>query len=256
MRSAHSRRILPTVASMIALVLASGVWQPAEAAFIQYGSRATFDALGSFIAVDWGVFGSAGTVISTPDSRNVGGLAIGVTSTQGALARHDEGTDFTGTFAPGDRLLTDAGSLSDSFVVTFGLPVIGFGTQIDIHSRLGAYTGEIELFSASSVLLFTAPFAGNNTGLEDNSAPFVGVTSDIANIAFAKFWIDQPGFFPDRSGDLGINRLDIRTAVAEPSTLVLVGSALLGIVGFGFRRRKAVSAWPDIIRFGWLRSAA
>jgi hypothetical protein len=37
---------------------------------------------------------------------------------------------------------------------------------------------------------------GVHTLAEDNSAPFVGVTSDLNDISYAKFWIDQPGFFP------------------------------------------------------------
>ena len=166
--------------------------QPAAASFVQYNSRAAFDALGSYIGVDWGVFGPAGTTISTPDDRTVSGLTIGVASSQGVLARVDEGNGYVGDFAPGDHLLTDDGSESDSFIVSFGTPVRGFGTQVDAHYITGAYTGEIQVFGAADQLLYTADFAGTRTGAEDNSAPFVGVLSSLPDISFVAFLINQP----------------------------------------------------------------
>jgi hypothetical protein len=224
-----------TFVAVMALVASAAL--PAQASFVQFNSRAAFDGLGPYIAVDWGVFGPAGTLISTPDSRVVGPLTVSVASSEGVLSRHDEGVGFTGTFSPGDHLLTDAGSLSDTFLVSFAAPVAGFGTQIVIHSRTGAYTGGVELFSASNTLLYTATFSGNNTGAEDNSAPFVGVLSDLPDISYLNFFIDQPGFFPDRSGDLAINRLDVLQAVPEPSMLGLL-VIVLAIAAFGYGRRS------------------
>jgi len=226
--------------SFAAAVVAVGLSAPADAAFIQYGNRATFDALGPFVGVDWSVFGPDGTLISTPDSRNVGGITAGGASSQGILKRYDEGTSFTGNFALGDHLLGDAGSESDSFIVRFGSPVKGFGSQVDSHYIRGPYNGSIELFSVTNALLYTALFTGNNTFAEDNTAPFVGVTSDLANISYAAFTIDQsfdPNL-PSRAGSLLINRLDV-IAAPEPSPLAVLSTALIGFFAFGFLRRKA-----------------
>jgi|SRR5215467_1998303 len=228
--------------SLAVAFLAVGLSGPAHAAFVQYSDRATFDALGPFVGVDWGVFGPDGTVISTPDSRSVGGVTVGVASSQGALKRYDEGTSFIGNFAVGDHLLGDAGSESDSFIISFGSPVKGFGTQVESHYILGPYSGKIDLFSATNVLLFSAPFSGNNTLAQDNTAPFVGVRSDLANISYAAFLIDQSfnPSLPAFAGSLLVNRLDV-IAAPEPSPLAVLATAFLGFFSFGFLRRKAGS---------------
>jgi hypothetical protein len=235
MRSSARPGTTIIAAAIVTLGLGIGFSQPAEANFIQYNSRAAFDALGPFNAVDWSVFGPSPGTISTPDSRVVNGMTIGVASSQGELWRRDKGSGFTGTFALGDHLLTDAGSESDSFIVSFGSPVMGFGTQIDAHYIRGAFTGEVKLFSVASALLATLNFSGVNTGLEDNSAPFVGVLSDIPNISFAAFVVDQPDpNLPPHAGALGINRLDVLLAVPEPTTLAFLAPALFGLHGFAF----------------------
>jgi len=225
--------------SIAVAAIAVGLSAPAHAAFVQYGNRATFDALGPFVGVDWGVFGPDGTVISTPDSRTVGGIKVGVASSQGVLKRYNEGTSFIGNFAVGDHLLGDDGSESDSFIISFGSPVRGFGTQVDSHYISGAYSGKIDIFSATNALLFSAPFNGNNTAAEDNTAPFVGVRSNLANISYAAFLIDQSfdKNLPSFAGSLLVNRLDV-LKVPEPTPLALMGAALMGFFGFGLLRRK------------------
>jgi hypothetical protein len=215
------------VVALAALVATPGT---AAASFVQYSSRATFDSLGSFIPVDWGVFGPAGTVISTPAFQTVGGLSIGVASSQGVLARADEGTDFSGDFAVGDHLLTDAGSESDSTIVSFGTPVRGFGTQIDPHDITGPFSGVVDVFSSTDTLLFAADYSGVKTSAEDNSAPFVGVVSSVPDISFVVFLINQPNpALPPQSGAVGINRLDVLTAVPEPASLALLLTGLVAV---------------------------
>ena len=223
-------------AAAIAAVLAV----PASATVTVYNSRSAFDALGPFTAVDWGVYGPAGTTISTPDFRTVGPITVGVASSQGALSRHDEGTDFSGDFSPGDHLLTDASSESDSFIISFASPVRGFGTQVEADFITGPWTGSIDLFDASDTLIASIITGGTKSSAEDNSAPFYGVVSSAADISFAFFTVDQTDpNLPAKSGAVAINTTDVLGAVPESSSLSIAGAALLGLAGLLVLRRRA-----------------
>jgi hypothetical protein len=179
-------------------------------------------------------------VIVTPASKTVGPITVGVASSQGVLARNDEGNTYLGDFTIGDHLLTDDGSESDSFIVSFGAPVSGFGTQIEPHYIRGPFTGDIDVYSPSSVLLGTIPISGNATNAENNSAPFFGIVSTTgADIGSASFLVDQASpLLP--AGAVAINRMDVLLGVPEPSSLAML---VLGIAGiFGFRRIRDRSA--------------
>jgi len=228
-----------TAVVIISAAMLAASTSPASATFTVYNSRSTFDALGPITSVDWSVFGPFGTVISTPDSRTVGGVTVQVGSSQGALDRHDEAVDYTGDFSRGDHLLTDAGSQSDSFIVRFATPVRGFGTQVEAHYIAGPWTGAIELFDTSDTLIDTILTAGTKGSAEDNSAPFYGVVSSSADISYAIFLVNQTLPPPDQTaGAVAINTLDVLGAVPEPSSLALAGAALLGLAWFGFARRR------------------
>jgi hypothetical protein len=217
---------------------------PASATFAFFTSRSVFDVQGPITTIDWGDFGPDGTLIITPDSRTVGPVTVQVASSQGELSRHDEGTSYTGDFALGDHLLTDAGSESDSFIVAFASPVRGFGTQMEAHYITGPWKGAIELFDTSDTLLATILTGGTKGSAEDNSAPFYGVISSTANISFAVFLVDQqfdPNL-PSKSGAVAINDLQVLgTPVPEPSSLAVFCAALMGLAGLGFVRRRAVA---------------
>ena len=237
----HSYRSIGMMSLCLLAVFATvDLTRPANAGLVVVNSRSAFDAMGAFVPVDWGVFGPAGTLISTPASQTVGPITVGVASSQGVLARHDEGTDYLGDFAIGDRLLTDGGSESDSFIVSFAAPVSGFGTQIEPHYIRGPFTGSIDVFSPVDVLLGTIPISGTATNAEDNSAPFFGIVSTTgADIGFASFIVDQPlPLLP--AGAVAINRLDVLLGVPEPSSLAVVALGMAGI--FGFRRVRGRSA--------------
>ncbi len=230
------------VAAAVSAIVVSDVTQPAEAGLIVYSSRAAFDALGPITSIDWGVYGPAGTLISTPDFKTIDGLTFHGASSEGILYRHDEGTDYTGDFAPGDYLLTESGSLSDTFIIGFDSTAVrGFGMQVEPYSARGAWTGSIDVYTPGNVLLGTIAIGGNKTGAEDNSAPFYGIVSDSADIGYALFWVDQADpALPSKAGDIAIDTTDV--LVPEPSSLAIAGTAML-LCLFAFagrtRRRRA-----------------
>ena len=236
----HVTKIVSAVAiAMVALVASTA---PASASLVVVNSRATFHTLGPITSIDWGVYGPFGTTISTPDFRTVGPVTVGVASSQGELSRHDEAADYTADFAPGDHLLTDAGSESDTFIVSFGTPVRGFGTQMEADFITGAWTGGIDLFDASNTLIGTVLTSGIRGTAEDNSAPFYGVISSAADISYAFFFVNQnPANLPPRSGAVAINTLDVlgTAAVPESSSISVLAMALLCFGGQAFARRRA-----------------
>ena len=73
---------------------------------------------------------------------------------------------------------------------------------------------------------------GNHT---DNSAIFIGILSDIPNIAAIQFELTAASSHPE---DFAIGPVALNTHVPEPATLALLGAGLatLGMV----RRRKTV----------------
>jgi len=213
--------------------MAVSAFATAHASVIQVFSRASLPT-----TFDWSSFGPAGTVISTPDSRPGGPGTVTVASSVGAMLIHQEGMDWHGNFAVGDSLLALADfDRSDSFIVSFsGAPVFGIGAQIQPASGFfGSFTGIMDLFSASNVLLGEVTISGTSTNAEDNSAPFLGATSTtpIDRVDF-RVAVGFPGF--PTEGDLAINQLSLLAAVPEPTTALVLGTAILGLAATWRRR--------------------
>ncbi|MEA5595535.1 PEP-CTERM sorting domain-containing protein [Rivularia sp. UHCC 0363] len=132
-------------------------------------------------------------------------------------------------FANGDFLLF-TGFLPGTFPapgnpgllsITFDRPVSSAGSQIAVYETLN-FTAFISAFDKHNNLLGTFSNPGTSSLALDNSAVFLGIQSDKANISRLVFSTSQP------NRAFAINRLSI-ASVPEPSSIL----GLLGVLGMG-----------------------
>ena len=203
--------------------------------------------LGSNDQLDWS---SVGTLfIPPPDPTDFLPSAFNATSSQGLgvnvafptpepaisppFVFQTQSGSLATNFAEGDFVLFSG--FNPAFVpspgnpgpltIEFDEPVLSAGTQIAVAGTF-EFIASISAFDSDGLLLGTFDLPGTSSIDLDNSATFLGVSSDTANITQLVFntSIDNRGF--------GINTLSIvATSVPEPSSILTLSLLGLGLLG-------------------------
>ncbi len=217
---------------VLASILLAGAAAPSRAMLT---FKSTRGSLGANDSVDWGLLGGPFTSVSNPFAvPSSGGLSVNVSEASGTFERRDQGDGWAGNFAGGDRLLWTSGP-NGPITLDFASPIIGAGSQIQ-NDFFGPFGGTVSAYDSGSSLLGSYSFGGNSSFAGDNSAIFVGLVSDSANVSRIVYDVTYASGDP---ADFAINRLDLITAAhaPEPCTLALLAAGS-GPMLLALRRRR------------------
>ena len=197
-------------------------------------------ALGGDDFIDWGQVAGAtqvqqahGLTSTLSVSSNLGLSAQVSNPPRPGMWRVSQGGcggvfNFQANFANCDALLVSQNTSDPANLISivFDAPVAGGGAQFAQAASYGDFTAFLSAYDSGGALLETWSLDGTTNGAADNSAVFLGISRQQADIARLDF--SAVGF----NRYFGINRVELdRTAptigtVPEPSTLWAAGLAL------------------------------
>jgi hypothetical protein len=193
--------------------------------------------------VDWCQLGCGGGQLATPQPWTSAGLqtgTVGLVDTGQGFYNLLQGTSWFGNFASGMGLVfngVDFGNTPTDIALTFDQGESAVGAYIQAN-WFGGFTATIMLYDVNYQLLGTFS-AGGTSGGTPGTALFIGAFDTTDPIWAAQFnVVDQ---FGKDDFSIGTAMVGPNTGAPEPESLVLMGSALLGLAGFIRRRRSLKS---------------
>ncbi len=186
-------------------------------------------------SVDWCQYGCAGTVYATPQSwisalGNTG--EVGLVGTLQGFYNLQQGNGWNGGFPAAMGLVYNGaafGNTPTGIAATFDTGVLGAGAWVQDNYLGYGYTATIELFDSSYLSLGTY-----SVSVPAGTAMFIGAFGS------SPVWAAQFDINDGVTGeDFAMGTLKLNT-VPEPSSLLLLGSSVLGLAGYLRRRVKEV----------------